>query len=679
MTLTNTNNSYQGGTTLNNGVLDFVAGALPFSTTSPNIVFNGGTLQWAVGNTQDVSAGIAPISSGQSAMTDTNGNTVTFATGLNGSGGLTKIGAGTLVLSAVNSYGGTTNINGGTLSANNASAIPSGGAITFGGGVLQYTAASSGNDYSSLNQIINSGGAIAIDTNGQSVTFNGSLPASNTGGLTKIGSGTLSLNGVNAYGGATSINGGTLSLGSALPAGSTVSFGGGSLQYTASTNTVDYSSVIQNSTGPIAIDTNGQSVTFNNPLGSSNTSGLTKIGAGTLVIASASANSYGGPTVIQGGTLQLAANLVGTPGTTAGTGTGTWGTLTGASLIGGLTPSAITNSAPGEEGTGDPAVLTDGQLPTSANLASKAGYPQLLTVGNSASLTYTLPANFQNYNISTINLFAGWADNGRSQITLTNIEYSTIFAPNTFIPIANTSVNYTAGNSGPATNEVTFTATGGPMATNVYALQFNFGGQENGYVGYGELEVLGSAPSATSNLLPTATALSIAASSTFDLNGVSQQVASLSDVNPAVGVGNVINSNTGAAAILTLSPTGGATTFGGTIASGGTLGSIGLVLDGPGTMVLSGTNTYTGGTTVLNGTLVLTNNEALADGTSLAVGNNLSAFPAGTVSSLAAPSAATRSTGYPAALSAVPEPGTLVLLGAAGLLAAAAAWRRRRQ
>ncbi len=679
VTLTNTNNSYQGGTTLNNGVLDFVAGALPFSTTSPNIVFNGGTLQWAVGNTQDVSAGIAPISSGQSAMTDTNGNTVTFATGLNGSGGLTKIGAGTLVLSAVNSYGGTTNINGGTLSANNASAIPSGGAITFGGGVLQYTAASSGNDYSSLNQIINSGGAIAIDTNGQSVTFNGSLPASNTGGLTKIGSGTLTLNGVNAYGGATSINGGTLSLGSALPAGSTVSFGGGSLQYTASTNTVDYSSVIQNSTGPIAIDTNGQSVTFNNPLGSSNTSGLTKIGAGTLVIASASANSYGGPTVIQGGTLQLAANLVGTPGTTAGTGTGTWGTLTGASLIGGLTPSAITNSAPGEEGTGDPAVLTDGQLPTSANLASKAGYPQLLTVGNSASLTYTLPANFQNYNISTINLFAGWADNGRSQITLTNIEYSTIFAPNTFIPIANTSVNYTAGNSGPATNEVTFTATGGPMATNVYALQFNFGSQENGYVGYGELEVLGSAPSAASNLLPTATALSIAASSTFDLNGVSQQVASLSDVNPTVGVGNVINSNTGTAAILTLSPTGGATTFGGTIASGGTLGSIGLVLDGPGTMVLSGTNTYTGGTTVLNGTLVLTNNEALADGTSLAVGNNLSAFPAGTVSSLAAPSAATQSTGYPAALSAVPEPGTLVLLGAAGLLAAAAAWRRRRR
>ena len=318
MTLTNTANSYQGGTTISNGVLDFVAGALPFSTTSPNIFFNGGTLQWAVGNTQDVSAGIAPLT-GQSAMIDTNGDTVQFASSLSGSGGLTKIGAGTLVLAAANSYVGTTTISGGTLSAANAAAIPSGGAITFGGGVLQYTAASSGNDYSSLNRIVNSGGPIAIDTNGQNVTFNGGLPASNTGGLDKIGAGTLTLNGSNAYAGATTINGGTLSLGSALPAGSTVTFRGGTLQYTASTSSVDYSSVIQNSTGPVAIDTNGQSVTFNSPLVNSNSGGLTKIGAGTLVLASAAANTYGGPTVIQGGTLQLKPSLppVATPSFTS--------------------------------------------------------------------------------------------------------------------------------------------------------------------------------------------------------------------------------------------------------------------------------------------------------------------------------------------------------------------------
>jgi autotransporter-associated beta strand protein len=93
------------------------------------------------------------------------------------------------------------------------------------------------------------------------------------------------------------------------------------------------------------------------------------------------------------------------------------------------------------------------------------------------------------------------------------------------------------------------------------------------------------------------------------------------------------------------------------------LGTQGLLKSGSGTLVLSGTNSFTGGTTVADGTLVLNASEALADGTSLTVGD-ASAFLAPVVPPPAAP------------VSPVPEPGTLGLLAAAGLLLAV--YRRRK-
>ena len=41
---------------------------------------------------------------------DTNGNTVTLASALSGIGGVTKIGAGTLVLSGIDTYRGPTTV-----------------------------------------------------------------------------------------------------------------------------------------------------------------------------------------------------------------------------------------------------------------------------------------------------------------------------------------------------------------------------------------------------------------------------------------------------------------------------------------------------------------------------------------------------------------------------------------
>ena len=123
----------------------------------------------------------------------------------------------------------------------------------------------------------------------------------------------------------------------------------------------------------------------------------------------------------------------------------------------------------------------------------------------------------------------------------------------------------------------------------------------------------------SSNILPATTALKVASGGTLDLNGPWQQVASLSDAAPGSG-GSIINSNLEAPAVLTISPTGGSTTFSGSIEGGGTLGSLGLVLSGPGTLVLSGSNSYEGGTTVAEGTLIVATGGALPTGTSLTVG-----------------------------------------------------------
>ena len=100
---------------------------------------------------------------------------------------------------------------------------------------------------------------------------------------------------------------------------------------------------------------------------------------------------------------------------------------------------------------------------------------------------------------------------------------------------------------------------------------------------------------------------------TLDLGGVNQQIASLSDYVPSSG-GSVVNSNTGMASVLSLSPTG-STTFSGTIQGGGTLGTIGLVMAGRGTQVLAGDNTYLGSTTVSSGTLILSGTDIYTGGT----------------------------------------------------------------
>jgi autotransporter-associated beta strand protein len=145
-----------------------------------------------------------------------------------------------------------------------------------------------------------SGGSLDV-VSGGTATVQGTIGGS--GGLSKTSDGTLVLGGSNTYTGATNIDAGTLSLGNAgaLPGGN-ITFGGGSLQFTAA-NTADYSGLIKNSTAAVTIDTNGQTVAFANSIDSSNTAGLSKLGAGALTLSAN--NSFSGNVNVGGGTLAI--------------------------------------------------------------------------------------------------------------------------------------------------------------------------------------------------------------------------------------------------------------------------------------------------------------------------------------------------------------------------------------
>jgi autotransporter-associated beta strand protein len=105
-------NTYTGATTIAGGVLG-VGHANALGTGS--IGFSGGVLRYE-GIATDFSARFSAAAAGQAVRIDTNGQDVAFATGLSGSGGLEKGGAGKLALNAASAFAGPTQITGGTLS-----------------------------------------------------------------------------------------------------------------------------------------------------------------------------------------------------------------------------------------------------------------------------------------------------------------------------------------------------------------------------------------------------------------------------------------------------------------------------------------------------------------------------------------------------------------------------------
>jgi autotransporter-associated beta strand protein len=219
--------------------------------------------------------------------------------------GLTKTGAGTLMLAAANQYSGVTTINGGTISvgilaANGSnSGIGSGSSVALNAGTLQYT----GGANDTFNRSISlgtSGGT--IDQSGSSSLVSLGVISGN-GSLTKTGSGQLILKGANTYTGATDIKAGTLSFAAnTLNTTSAIKMDGGVLQWNG--HHADVSGKVTMLNGQTAIfDTADNNVTFSSAIGSNSSASLMKIGEGSLTLSVQS--TYTGDTIVNEGTLKV--------------------------------------------------------------------------------------------------------------------------------------------------------------------------------------------------------------------------------------------------------------------------------------------------------------------------------------------------------------------------------------
>ena len=178
--------TYLGTTAINGGILNLGSGngasSGPLGNGGP-ITFGGGSLQYGAANQYDYSPRFS-TNANQAVSIDTNGQNISFATGLNSSGGsLTKLGAGNLTLNASSSYSGATNINVGKLILGPSASLNNTTTVTITSGATLNPKTGSGSltiGSGSANVIVKAGGTLDM-TDGAIGTLNVVNSAGGTG------------------------------------------------------------------------------------------------------------------------------------------------------------------------------------------------------------------------------------------------------------------------------------------------------------------------------------------------------------------------------------------------------------------------------------------------------------------------------------------------------------------
>jgi T5SS/PEP-CTERM-associated repeat protein/autotransporter-associated beta strand protein/autotransporter passenger strand-loop-strand repeat protein len=328
--------------TINIGAADGQAAAAPGTISAPAIVFGAGT--------------------GTIVFNHTSSNYV-FGTAIQGAGSVI-VDSGTTALTAVNSYTGPTVINGGVLeiegSLTGTSSVTvnaSGTLMVANGGTVNSTTVINGGVVEVGGSL--TGSSVTVNTGGTLTVANGGTVDSTTvinGGAVEVdGSLTGSSVTVNAGGTLTVANGGTVNSATAiqvaLNAGSTgtINIGAADGQAAVAPGTISAPAIVFGAgTGTIVFNHNSSNYVF----------GTAIQGAGSVIVDSGTTaltavNSYTGPTVINGGVLEVDGSLTGTSAVTVNAG----GTLTGSGTIDPLTVS-INNGGSLLAGNGVPGAST---------------------------------------------------------------------------------------------------------------------------------------------------------------------------------------------------------------------------------------------------------------------------------------------------------------------------------
>ncbi|GGC14127.1 hypothetical protein GCM10007205_23700 [Oxalicibacterium flavum] len=324
-------NTYSGSTTVSGGTLQAGA-ANVFDNDSSATVNAGATLDLNNFNQTLASlAGSGNLKLGAALLTVGNNADTTFSGIISGTGSLDKQGSGTLTLSGANTHSGSTTVSGGTLQAGAANVFGDSSATVNAGATLDLN-----NFDQTLASLAGSGnvilGSAQLATgNNTSTNFSGSIAG--TGGLTKTGSGVLTLSGANTYGGDTIISNSTLQIGDGGTTGSVTG------------NIVNDAALVFNRSDDLAY---GGDI--------SGAGSLAQNGTGRLVLTGT--HSYTGNTVVSAGTLSVNGSIVsatrilnggmlGGTGTTGNVHVESGGTLAPGNSIGTLTIDGNLSFAPG--------------------------------------------------------------------------------------------------------------------------------------------------------------------------------------------------------------------------------------------------------------------------------------------------------------------------------------------
>jgi autotransporter-associated beta strand protein len=334
-------------------------------------LISGGTLQVGDGGATG-QLGAGNVTNNASLVVNRTGEITTGNT-VSGTGSLTKLGSGTLTLSASNSFQGGSTLSAGVIRATHANALGSGALAASAGTVLQVTnSINISNNLSVYSvQFLNGGNTLSgtitnnntvYDVNaGQTNTLSGYLTG--TGSVTLIGGGVLNITGTtNNYTGNTVISNGTVRISTLANSNTVSSIGVNNNVTLAGANATN--TIIDYTGGNVTTDrtfvfngvaTNGEGGTLNisnaatvvTMTGSASGTGKMIVDGGTLVLSNTGTADSFAPTSIQvesGATLALGAdNQIGN-GTGLILNGGTFRTGTGSSrftdTLGTLTLSA---------------------------------------------------------------------------------------------------------------------------------------------------------------------------------------------------------------------------------------------------------------------------------------------------------------------------------------------------
>lgn len=353
--------------------------------------FNGGTLQARASHSNFLHSMTRANVRNGGATIDSNGFDITVTQALLHSdiggdaatdGGLRKTGNGTLVLTGWNSYTGETNIDAGTLAIGAGGSLYDGGSIAGNikvnnGGTLRFDRTDTFGNAGHTNPVtltVNAGGNVL--SNGQfnslrNVVLHGGTITAN-GGLFVEGPGDI---GAYGFTGSVTANGAVAS---------TVANGGGGSNFirigregTSEATTFD----VTDAAGTLEVN-----VELRDNFGA--TSGLTKTGAGTMILGATA--SHSGPTTVTAGTLVIHGNIS-TSTTTVQSGA----TLGGSGTVGPLIVLAGGFVAPGNS----PGILSTGDynqagtlvLELNGTTAGTGGHDQI-NVSGSVTLSGLLTA-----------------------------------------------------------------------------------------------------------------------------------------------------------------------------------------------------------------------------------------------------------------------------------------------